>query len=92
MEVACPIYDERVRKRLIHDLNVMLADNVKAREMSSDGTYRKKKQDGPAVNAQETFMRNAMNARRPSAVQQKNKKSGTLLGRIAGLFRRGSKK
>lgn len=92
VEVACPIYDERIRKRLIHDLNVMLADNVKAREMSSDGTYRKKKQDGPAVNAQETFMRNAMNARRPSAVQQKNKKSGTLLGRIAGLFRRGSKK
>ena len=42
VEVACPIYDEQIKKRLVRYLNIMLADNVKAREMLSDGTYRKK--------------------------------------------------
>lgn len=42
VEVACPVYDEAVKKRLLHQLKVMLADNVKAREMAEDGTYHKK--------------------------------------------------
>ena len=39
----------------------MLSDNVKARAMTSDGTYVKKPvEDGASlVNAQETFMREA---------------------------------
>ena len=37
VEVACPIYDDAIKRRLIHDLKVMLADNVKARIMTSDG-------------------------------------------------------
>ncbi len=43
VEVACPIYDDAIKRRLIHDLKVMLADNVKARIMTSDGTYREKR-------------------------------------------------
>ena len=57
----------------MHDLKVMLSDNVKARQMDSDGTYRKKKQDGTPVNAQETFMKEAVNARRPSPAGKKGK-------------------
>ena len=41
VEVACPIYDESIKKRLARSLNVMLADNVKARVMQDDGTYQK---------------------------------------------------
>ena len=41
VEVACPIFDPEIRRKLIHDLNIMLSDNVKARKMLSDGTYRK---------------------------------------------------
>ena len=43
VEVACPIYDDAIKRRLIHDLKVMLADNVKARIMTSDGTYQEKR-------------------------------------------------
>lgn len=87
VEVACPIFDPKIRKKLMHDLNVMLADNVKARKMLSDGTYRKKMQGDRPVNAQETFMKEALNARRPAAVVHKKEKE-SLLGKIFGIFRR----
>ncbi|HIV52353.1 MAG TPA: polyphosphate kinase 1 [Candidatus Mediterraneibacter norwichensis] len=90
VEVACPIYDETIRRRLIHDLKVMLSDNVKAREMTSDGTYRKKEAGEKAVNAQETFMKEAINARRPSPHIRKKEKN-SLLNRIFGLFGRKEK-
>ena len=86
VEVACPIYDDGIKRRLIHDLRVMLSDNLKAREMTSDGTYRKKPADGKQVNAQETFMKEAMNARRPSRVQQKEKPG--IIGKVLGIFNR----
>lgn len=87
VEVACPIFDPKIRKKLMHDLNVMLADNVKARKMLSDGTYRKKVQGERTVNAQETFMKEALNARRPAAVVHKKEKE-SLLGKIFGIFRK----
>ena len=87
VEVACPIFDPKIRKKLMHDLNVMLADNVKARKMLSDGTYRKKVQGDRPVNAQETFMKEALNARRPAATVHKKEKE-SLLGKIFGIFRR----
>lgn len=31
VEVACPVYDETIRKQLAHMLKIMLTDNVKAR-------------------------------------------------------------
>ena len=87
VEVACPIYDEGIRRRLMHDLKVMLSDNVKARQMDSDGTYRKKKQEGALINAQETFMKEALNARRPASSSHKKEK-GTFLVRVFGIFRK----
>ena len=90
VEVACPIYDETIRRRLLHDLKVMLSDNVKAREMTSDGTYRKKAAGEKAVNAQEIFMKEAINARRPSPHIRKKEKN-SLLNRIFGLFGRREK-
>ena len=64
VEIACPIYDSEIKKKLMRNLNIMLSDNLKAREMTSDGTYRKKKGTERAVNSQEVFMKEAMNARR----------------------------
>ena len=86
VEVACPIFDEKIKRRLIRDLDIMLADNVKAREMLPDGTYRKKGKGEP-VNAQETFMKEAVSARsRVTPADEKEKRS--LLKRIVGFFRR----
>lgn len=61
VEVACPIYDKAVKERLNHMLDVMLADNTKARKMLSDGTYAPKEKTGEEIIAQEVFMKEAMN-------------------------------
>ena len=57
VEVACPVYDETIRKQLTHMLKIMLADNVKARELKSDGKYYMKEKGTSKVNSQEYFMR-----------------------------------
>ena len=85
VEAACPVWDEEIKKRLIHDLHVMLTDNVKARGMEMDGTYHKKDINGKAVNAQETFMREAMEAKRPEPAAEKTKKR-SILSRVLGWF------
>lgn len=71
VEVACPIYDEQIKMRLVRYLNIMLADNVKAREMLSDGTYRKKQGGERQICAQEYFMKEALNAKRPVKMEEK---------------------
>lgn len=58
VEVACPILAQNVKDRINHMLQVMLADNVKARVLTQDGTYKKKEGEGN-VNSQETFMKEA---------------------------------
>ena len=84
VEVACPIYDEQIKKRLVRYLNVMLADNVKAREMLSDGTYRKKQGGERQICAQEYFVKEALNAKRP--VKKEEKKS--IFARWKNFFRK----
>jgi polyphosphate kinase len=41
VEIAGPILDEDLRKRILHILNIMFSDNIKARLLKSDGTYQK---------------------------------------------------
>ena len=38
VEVACPVYDSRIKDQLVHMLEIMLEDNQKARELQSDGS------------------------------------------------------
>ncbi|MCI6466835.1 MAG: polyphosphate kinase 1 [Faecalicatena sp.] len=83
VEVACPIYDETIRKRLVRSLNVMLADNVKARMMQSDGTYQKKEVSEKIINSQEVFMKEALRAKRPQQIVEKP----SFLKRLRRLFR-----
>ena len=60
VEVACTIYDSVVKERLNHMLNVMLADNTKARKMLSNGDYVPKPKEGAEIIAQEIFMEEAI--------------------------------
>ena len=87
VEVACPIFDPEIRRKLIHDLNIMLSDNVKARKMLSDGTYRKVTRGPEPVNAQAAFMKEALNARRPSAAAGTKEKPSSF-SRLLGIFRK----
>ena len=46
VEVATPIYDEDIKKRVLHIFNVMMSDNVKARIQMADGQYVRAAQNG----------------------------------------------
>lgn len=61
VEVAVPVEDEKIRKRLWDMFRVLMSDNVKARTMMSDGTYLHvvRKDDEESVNSQEIFYREA---------------------------------
>lgn len=83
VEVACPVYDEDLRARLNHMLQVMLEDNVKARVLDADGTYLKMGQGEPFVDAQEVFMQEAVQA---AAVKKPAKRS--IREVLFGIFRR----
>mgnify|MGYP004525014987 FL=1 len=83
VEVACPVYDETIRKQLTHMLKIMLADNVKARELKSDGKYYKKEKGTSKVNSQEYFMREAITVRHPEGRTRES-----FVDKIRKIFRR----
>lgn len=83
VEVACPVYDETIRKQLTHMLKIMLADNVKAQELKSDGKYYMKEKGTSKVNSQEYFMREAITVRHPEG---RTKQS--FVDKIRKIFRR----
>ena len=83
VEVACPVYDETIRKQLTHMLKIMLMDNVKARELKSDGNYYMKEKGTSKVNSQEYFMREAITVRHPEG---RTKQS--FVDKIRKIFRR----
>ncbi|MDO4311697.1 MAG: polyphosphate kinase 1 [Eubacteriales bacterium] len=83
VEVACPILNQQVKHQINHYLDIMLADNVKARVLQNDGNYIKKEQKEPFVNAQERFMKEAVFAKKVIPEQRP-----TLLGRLRDRLKR----
>ncbi len=57
-EVAVPVRDPALRQRLHAMFDVMLQDNIKARDQLPDGTYvrRTVPEEEEALNAQEYFL------------------------------------
>lgn len=85
VEVAAPVLDPYVKRQVNGYLEVMLADNVKARVLQKDGTYRKKPITEKRVNSQEHFMKSAV-------LEARNKKPAPkkqgLRERFAKIFRK----
>ena len=70
VEVVFPVEQPDLRSRLIDEiLKVSLADNVKARQMQADGTYKRvvPAAGEPAVRSQQRFLELAADAVRPAA-------------------------
>lgn len=59
VEVAAPIYDKEIRKRLKDMFAVMLKDNRKARHADNEGMYQIPPSDEEPLNAQEYFVEEA---------------------------------
>jgi len=86
VEVACPVYSNDLKRRLNDILGVMLADNVKARRLTSEGSYEKIAEDdgGEPVNSQQVFMLEAMRAEPP----KEKKKKTNFADKIKSLLHR----
>lgn len=82
VEVACPILDPDIKRQINHYLKVMLSDNIKARVLQSDGTYRKREQKEPFVDSQAVFMEEALQRAKERPVEEKK----TLMDKVKGLF------
>jgi polyphosphate kinase len=52
IEVACPIYDKKIRKELSDILNIQLNDNVKARIIGPGEANKYKRTNGPEIRSQ----------------------------------------
>ena len=55
VEVAAPVYNDKLKTKLQEMLDVMLSDNQKARKLEADGNYHRVSNDLTPVNAQEYF-------------------------------------
>lgn len=63
VEIMFPVEDEELKEKVIHILEVQLADNMKAHVLRPDGTYDKVDRRGKTpVNSQETFEKEAIEA------------------------------
>ena len=57
VEIAAPVLDKEIEKKIYDILQTMLADNVKARKLCPDGKYRPVETLGPALDAQNSFLK-----------------------------------
>lgn len=81
VEVACPILDEDVKRQVNHYLEVMLADNIKGRNLTKDGNYIMRDQSEPLIDSQERFMKEVIYAQKVQNDKPKN-----LMDRIRKIF------
>ncbi len=56
IEVAAPILDSSIRKRIVEYMEIQWKDHVKGRKISATGQYEKMPLTDPMINAQEYFI------------------------------------
>ena len=89
VEVSCPVYDPALRQRILHMMQVMLGDNVKARQLGADGRYRIRHPDGQIpVDSQQCFMDQAILDAQKQPVAGQSSASRGLWQKLRGLFGR----
>lgn len=61
VEIAYPVLDQTCKKRVVEFANLQLADNVKARRLTEDGTWERlaTEPDDPRIDAQELLLAQA---------------------------------
>lgn len=77
VEVAAPVEDERLKKRIRDMFTVLMSDNTKARVMLPDGTYvhAESSEDSEKINSQEFFYQEAYRLMEEKAVRQERMKT-----------------
>ncbi len=88
VEVAAPVYDTHVRKRIMHIFDILTKDNVKARVMLPDSSYVRVKPEGEPVDSQSAFIREAYENASAAASGKGRKVKPTLVQRIKSSLKK----
>ena len=85
VEVACPVLDPQVRRSIFHICDVLVSDNVKARQLGPDGQWSPRKTGAAPCSSQDVFLEEGMGTtyQEPAARPAKRKK-----GLLSRLFKR----
>ena len=80
VEVACPIYNPQIRDKIHHILDLCLQDNIRARQLLPDGTYRHISEDAAPIDCQNQLMLDAIADSKPVSTKK------TLWQKLKDLF------
>ncbi|MBQ6632664.1 MAG: polyphosphate kinase 1 [Ruminococcus sp.] len=87
VEVAAPVLDEQIKKRVLDIFALQLRDNVKARVMQPDGIYKRAERGDTAVDAQAIqFAESYANAPLPERKTAEPPKKKGFFARLKALF------
>ena len=73
VEIACPIYDENLKKQILQYLDILSHDNIKARVLKSDGHYATIENTNHPCNSQEECIKLAKVCAKQVCVSKENK-------------------
>lgn len=85
VEVACPIYDQNVREKIHYLMDTCWADNVKARALQRDGSYRTRPIRETPIDSQQMLMAKALEPDDQTVDLEPDKKHG-FMDWLTGLF------
>ena len=85
VEVACPIYDQNVREKIHYLMDTCWADNVKARALQRDGSYRTRPIHETPIDSQQMLMAKALEPDDQTVELEPDKKHG-FMDWLTGLF------
>lgn len=85
VEVACPIYDQAVREKIHYLMDTCWADNVKARALQRDGSYRTRPILEIPIDSQQMLMDKAHEPDNQPEDLEEDKKHG-FMDWLTGLF------
>lgn len=85
VEVACPIYDQNVREKIHYLMDTCWADNVKARALQRDGSYRTRPIRETPIDSQQMLMAKALEPDDQTIELEPDKKHG-FMDWLTGLF------
>ena len=94
VEIVFPVEDEKIKKEILHVLELEFQDNVKAHILQPDGTYEKQDKRGKVlVNSQMDFCKEAQEKAKQKKKEEKDSwksvyssGAGSRSGRITGLL------
>lgn len=73
VEIACPIYDSAIKKKIFDIMNIIFTDDRKSSVLNPDGKYTKKT-SSPSLNSQSRFMELAEISEREASKKSHKKK------------------